>query len=206
MAAIFEDVLTNGTEARKLDTGKAVKEAALELFSIHGYPSVSLRQLAESVGIQVGSLYNHMENKQELLFELIEEAEHVLLSAIRPSKRSKKVAIKLLECYVQCHLRFIYENRCHHVLATRDSGYLSQQQLEMILAIRNEQVAVLQDILTLGNSQNTFSVSDVTLTTGAIRALLEGVFQQLDPSNLNYTYAKDKIASLILCVVGYKNS
>jgi AcrR family transcriptional regulator len=51
-------------------TRAAVREKAIELFYQYGYRNASLRTLAEQVGLQAGSLYNHMTNKQELLFNL----------------------------------------------------------------------------------------------------------------------------------------
>jgi AcrR family transcriptional regulator len=56
---------------------------ALDLFSTHGYQSTSLRDLATQLGVQPGSIYNHIENKQSLLFELMEEAMDDLLDQTR---------------------------------------------------------------------------------------------------------------------------
>jgi AcrR family transcriptional regulator len=46
---------------------------ALTLFSTKGYKAVSVRHIASDVGIKASSLYNHFENKQEILDELIEK-------------------------------------------------------------------------------------------------------------------------------------
>lgn len=52
-------------------TKKRILEAALELFSVKGYESTSLSQIAEAVGIRKASLYSHFESKQEILDVLI---------------------------------------------------------------------------------------------------------------------------------------
>ena len=52
-------------------TLEAIRKAGLRLIFEHGYEAMSLRQLAAEVGIQAGSLYNHIATKQELLFVLI---------------------------------------------------------------------------------------------------------------------------------------
>ena len=49
---------------------QAIRDAGLRLIYRHGYEVMSLRQLAREVGIQAGSLYNHISTKQQLLFEL----------------------------------------------------------------------------------------------------------------------------------------
>ncbi len=204
MAAHSEDSSARNASTLRSDRSQSIREAALRLFSTNGYPSVSLRQLAESIGIQVGSLYNHMENKQELLFDLVEEAEYILLSNLEQTRRGSSVAAERLTNYIQCHLRHIYEHRNHHTLATRDAGYLSSEQMDIVLGIRRKQLNILRDILLHGNAQKSFLVSDIMLTASAIRALLEGVVNHLAASNITYDYAKGKIGPLILCAVGCK--
>ena len=63
-------------------TLQAIHEAGLRLIHQHGYEAMSLRDLAAEVGIKQGSLYNHIENKQGLLFELVRNhLEHLIASA-----------------------------------------------------------------------------------------------------------------------------
>ncbi|MEK4510525.1 TetR/AcrR family transcriptional regulator [Paenibacillus sp. FSL K6-2524] len=49
---------------------KDILYATLELASIHGLRSLSLSQIAESVGIKKASLYNHFHSKEELITNL----------------------------------------------------------------------------------------------------------------------------------------
>src|SRR4051812_45395283 len=52
-------------------TMEAIRKAGLRLIYSQGYEAMSLRRLAAEVGIQAGSLYNHITTKQDLLFDLI---------------------------------------------------------------------------------------------------------------------------------------
>ncbi len=45
---------------------------SLDLFSIHGYDGVSMRQIAREVGIKESSIYNHYSSKQEILNSILE--------------------------------------------------------------------------------------------------------------------------------------
>ena len=60
-------------------TMEAIRRAGLRLIFEHGYEAMSLRQLAAEVGIQAGSLYNHISTKQELLFDLVQDHINELL-------------------------------------------------------------------------------------------------------------------------------
>ena len=53
-------------------TKQEILDAALELFSVHGYEATSISRLAEAVGIRKASLYSHFENKQAILDALIQ--------------------------------------------------------------------------------------------------------------------------------------
>lgn len=46
---------------------------ALSLFSMRGYEAVTIRQIATAVGIKESSVYNHFENKQDILDTIVRE-------------------------------------------------------------------------------------------------------------------------------------
>lgn len=55
----------NGTKRR-------IVEAALELFSQHGFESVRVEQIAAKVGIKAPSLYKHFRSKQEIFDTILQ--------------------------------------------------------------------------------------------------------------------------------------
>ncbi len=57
-----------------------VVEAAGEEFRIRGYDSATLEDIAARVGILKGSIYNYVQNKEELLLAVVERPAHVLLA------------------------------------------------------------------------------------------------------------------------------
>src|SRR5207344_2443537 len=71
-------------------TMEAIRKAALRLIFEHGYAAMSLRQLAAEVGIQSGSLYNHISTKQELLFDLIRDHINELLRQLDRALQEKQ--------------------------------------------------------------------------------------------------------------------
>jgi len=74
--------------AQRPATCDRLRETALAMFSANGYQATSLRDIARELGVQAGSLYHHIENKQALLFELLEDALECLLAETR--QRMKK--------------------------------------------------------------------------------------------------------------------
>ncbi len=55
-----------------MNTKEKIFEVALDLFSKKGYDSVSLREIAEEVGIKKSSIYSHYPSKEAILMDIFE--------------------------------------------------------------------------------------------------------------------------------------
>ena len=58
-------------EAAKKTTKETILEKALDLFSVYGYDGVSVKEIADAVGIKDSSLYKHFKSKQEIFETLL---------------------------------------------------------------------------------------------------------------------------------------
>lgn len=58
--------------ATETHSRERILQAALELFSQHGYAGTSVRQIAAHVGLKPSSLYSHFDGKEEILGVLID--------------------------------------------------------------------------------------------------------------------------------------
>lgn len=56
-----------------------ILEAAAQIFSEKGYHAASMQDIAEAVRLQKASLYHHVASKQEILFDLLENALDLLI-------------------------------------------------------------------------------------------------------------------------------
>lgn len=55
-----------------MNTKERIFDVALDLFSKKGYDSVSLREIAEEVGIKKSSIYSHYPSKEAILMDIFE--------------------------------------------------------------------------------------------------------------------------------------
>ena len=55
-----------------MNTKEKIFEVALDLFSKKGYDSVSLREIADNVGIKKSSIYSHYPSKEAILMDIFE--------------------------------------------------------------------------------------------------------------------------------------
>lgn len=112
------------------------RHKAVELFATHGFSRVSMRDLATCLGITAGSLYNHIDSKEELLFELIEELYEALLDGASLVTHRKSAPTVRLHGLLEAHLRLHERMAAHFRLAEYDLHCLSCEQQASILTLR----------------------------------------------------------------------
>lgn len=111
------------------------------MFASNGYTNVSMRELASALGINCGSIYNHIESKEALLYELLEELLGLLQSKgamiqrkVSPPNRLRKI--------IEMHLSLQDRMPCHFQLLEREWRHLNEPWLSQAdsLRARYEQV------------------------------------------------------------------
>ncbi|BAM89771.1 putative transcriptional regulatory protein, TetR family [Bradyrhizobium oligotrophicum S58] len=156
-------------------TMEAIRKAGLRLIFQHGYEAMSLRQLAAEVGIQPGSLYNHISTKQELLAELIQDHINDLLRELELALRDRQGPVERLRAFVAFHVSYHMTRKREVFIANSELRSLDPRNYEAVVALRGSYERRLADILSDGVAQGVFDVDDVQVATFAIIALLTGL-------------------------------
>jgi AcrR family transcriptional regulator len=96
---------------RKNSTRKeTIIETAARLFRERGFSATSMRDLAEQVGVEAASLYNHISSKAEILQEICYKVANKFMSHIDKVDASEAPAIKKIEEV----LRFLIQQMLHN--------------------------------------------------------------------------------------------
>jgi len=151
-----------------------VRDAALHLFAQHGYAAVSMRQIAKSVGVQAGALYNYTTDKQSLLFDLMQGHMDDLLSARRSLSQPLEPEAQL-ESFTRFHIAFHLDRPEAVFISYMELRNLSPENFAIIENLRRQYESELENILQRGRDADVFNVSDTKITTLAIIAMLTGV-------------------------------
>ncbi|BAN48086.1 putative TetR family transcriptional regulator [Metapseudomonas resinovorans NBRC 106553] len=112
------------------------RHLALALFAEQGYGQVSMRDLAMQLGIKAGSIYHHVESKEALLFEFIEELYEQLLHNAALIARHNAEPTQRLAALIDAHLDLHGDMGLHFRLAEQEARCLSGERLEQALALR----------------------------------------------------------------------
>lgn len=155
-------------------TGPRILDAALRLFSQHGYAAVSMRKIAQEVGVQVGALYNYTPDKQSLLFGLMRDHMEDLVSAWA-TEGSAGTPLERLEQFARFHIRYHHVRRDAVFIAYMELRNLSPENFVVIEDLRRAYENELRKILTDGVASGDFNVPDPKIAAMALIAMLTGV-------------------------------
>lgn len=165
---------TAGSNGAK--TLEAIREAGADLIYRHGYEAMSLRALAAAVGVQVGSLYNHIKTKQDLLFFLMRSHMEQLLAerdacegVFPPAPPTVR-----LRAFVEFHLGFHLTRKRDISLANFELRSLEPDNYAVVVAMRADYERTLTDILTAGRESGDFAVPEPRLAAFGILSMLTG--------------------------------
>jgi AcrR family transcriptional regulator len=156
-------------------TAEAIRAAGLRLIFEHGYEGMSLRDLAERVGIQPGSLYNHIATKQALLFELLSAHMRTLTAALDQALAGRSEPLSQLEAFVDFHLRYHLTRRMEVFVNNSELRSLEPDNRAAITALRRGYEGRLTAILSEGAASGAFAIPDPQVAAYAILAQLTGV-------------------------------
>ncbi|MCP3412702.1 TetR/AcrR family transcriptional regulator [Bradyrhizobium brasilense] len=156
-------------------TLEAIRKAGVRLIFEHGYEAMSLRQLAAEVGIQAGSLYNHISTKQDLLFDLVQDHINDLLRELDLALEGKADPLEKLRAFVAFHVTYHMTRKREVFIANSELRSLDAKNYDAVVALRGAYEQRLAQILTDGAADGAFEVVDIQVATFAILALLTGL-------------------------------
>ncbi|MDO5511735.1 TetR/AcrR family transcriptional regulator [Corynebacterium sp.] len=149
-------------------TSSRIRQAATDLFFEKGYAGTSLREVAAGVGLQIGSLYNHIDSKEDLLQQVMGGAIDDLVAEQEEAMRVEGDAVEKLRAAIDCHIRF-HANRAPEVfIGNGNLIALSAQAREEVIAKRNAYERNIQALIEEAGRQGLAKLIDARLHTFSI--------------------------------------
>ena len=119
----------------KLKTSKvsprkeAILAKAAQLFREKGYNATSMRDLAENVGVEAASLYNHINSKSEILQELCFRVANKYMLHMDQVASDNIPAIKKVEAILRFHIRQMIDKYEEVYVSDREWKHLPEPYL-----------------------------------------------------------------------------
>lgn len=160
-----------------------IVRAATLLLGERGYKCMSMRLLAQELGMSAPSLYHHFPSKAALLFAVLEDNQRDFLSAMAAAVAEAGAdPVRQLEALVRAHVRFQIEKIEYARVYDRTFlgmgplvQALSDQQRDRMRELQRSHTENVRRILRSGVQARVFAIGDVTVTAFAIISICDGV-------------------------------
>ena len=187
------------------NTARLIREKAAEFFFQKGYDATTLREVAAAAGLKVGSLYNHMASKEDLLLQVMGGAIDDQMELQRQALAVDGDPVEKLRAVVDCHVRFHAERAKEVFIGNTNLRALPEDARQEIIAKRNDYERVIQSLIEQAGQAGLASVIDARLHTYSIVALGTNVASWYRPEGRmsldEIVSAYTKFALRELCVV-----
>jgi len=155
--------------------------AAERLFSDRGYEATSVRDIADALNIKAGSLYAHIETKEDVLWEILEGAATRFFEAVRPIVHSNLVPVEKLRRVIAAHVKVITDSASSAAIYLTEWRHLSEPRRSQFTARRDEYEQMLRGLIRQGIHEGVLADVDEKFATLLILSSMNWVYQWYKP-------------------------
>jgi TetR/AcrR family transcriptional regulator, cholesterol catabolism regulator len=102
---------------------------AAKLFREKGFSATSMRDLAEHVGVEAASLYNHISSKAEILQDICFKIANSFMQHIEEVDASNRTAIQKIDAILRFHIQQMVNNYEEVYVTDREWKHLTEPYL-----------------------------------------------------------------------------
>ena len=178
---------------------ESILNAAAQIFQEKGYHAASMQDIAEAVDLKKGSLYHHVDSKQEILLALLDEALIMIVerleSAISPGNSPTQNINQLMRAY----LDFLAENRSLSSVLLLEYRSLETEYKDLHIPRRDQVEAIWNQVLAEGISSGEFRIDQPGLASKALLGVLNWTITWFrEDGALSTTQIADYLSNLFL--------
>lgn len=106
-----------------IESKKRIIDAAMGVFSRHGYAKANIREIAKTAGISVGGVYLYFKNKEELYKSLVNDRMIDFGSKIEMVAEQTKSATVVLSNFLRLYIENALKHKEFILLHIREHGF-----------------------------------------------------------------------------------
>ena len=158
-----------------------VLEAAVSLFSRKGYHGTTVRDIAAESGMLSGSLYAHVESKEDLLVEIVNRAAGQFMAAVAPIVDGPDTAAAKLQAAMTAHVRVVAGSLEAATVFLHEWKALSPERREQVARWRREYEALWDRILAEGIQSGEFAPVGVRMARLLVLSSVNWLYEWYNP-------------------------
>src|SRR3954471_23764346 len=165
----------------KIKSGKngtkkeVIIDKATHLFMEKGFGSASMRDIAEHVGVEAASLYNHIQSKSEILQDICFKVANQFITNLEQVEVSALSSLEKIETLIRFHIRMMLQQYESIYISDHEWRHLPEPYLSNFLNQRRNYRKRLGDIIEDGISKGEMKQIDPYVAVLIILSAISGI-------------------------------
>jgi len=126
---------------------KQIIDGAIQIFTAKGFHSATVREIADAAGLTMGSLYNYIRSKEDIIYIVYEYITKILRDEVRDAISDLADPGERLKAALRQNLRTVHQYQDVVMFIYKASTFLDKESLHEVLARETEYIELFEDLL-----------------------------------------------------------
>ncbi|CAN5310831.1 TetR/AcrR family transcriptional regulator [soil metagenome] len=183
----------NGSK-KQVITGKATR-----LFKEKGFPATSMRHIAEAMGIEAPSLYNHIRSKGEILSDICFTVAKEFMHHIKIVEQGEEPVINKMEMIIRFHIKMMIEKYESVYVSDHEWKHLKEPELTEFKILRRNYRKRFAEIAQEGIKNKELKSIDAYVMILTIFSAIGGIENwQRSKKNIDAAILEENMVSVLI--------
>lgn len=166
-----------GVKHQTLSRKKQIEQEAALLFMQRGYASTSMRDLAQAVGLEAGSIYSHFKSKEHILQKICFDMANRFFAELDSIETANTNSQEKLELAIKAHIDVLTEDPAETSVFQNEWKHLKDPYLGDFIKMRKDYELRFKQIIQDGIQNQEFRAQNVTLFVATLLTSLNHTTQ-----------------------------
>lgn len=135
-----------------------IVKAAVDLFVQKGFHKTTVREIARKFGMSVGTLYEYIRTKEDILYLVCDYIHTSFGERVRPALEITPDSVKTLKGAIDTYYRMIDEMQDYLIFLYQETKSLSRDARKYIFKAEEEMTDIFEEILLRGIEDGSFKI------------------------------------------------
>ena len=122
-------------------------DGAIKVFSAKGFHSATVREIAEEAGLTMGTLYNYINSKEDIIYIVYDYISSALRQEVRDAIDGISEPKERLKAALRQNLKSIHQHQDVIMFIYKASSFLDRESLHEVLGRETEYIELFEDLL-----------------------------------------------------------
>ena len=153
---------------------KEIVNAAVDLFVRKGFHRTTIREIAKKFGMSVGTLYEYIRTKEDILILVCDYINTAVRVRVRPSVEITQDSAKSLKNAIEIYYRIMDELQDYIIFLYQETKSLSHENRKYIFQSEEDMTNIFVEILRHGVKQGSFDIEEKNILLTAHNIMVQG--------------------------------